>query len=448
VDSKKYSILVVDDDPPILELLGEYLSTRGHDCKMASSTAQGLDMLETSTFDVLITDLKMPGGGGLQLLKAIEEKGLSIATVMMTGYGTIESALQAMKYGAHDYLLKPFKLRDVYNSMEQAISNRLLEKNTVRLRHIIEIQEIAANTYSTKHLEDLYDSIATAAMSELEGTGAIVTFFESERGVWQEYARTSGAPVGRIDLQSIGEALQEGRDCDDKLAWFSDPRPIIVVPIHAATGESENQTIVGFIGVTDPLPNQVSPHRVLKVYGSIVGAAISLCLAKSGAWQEPREVPVDAKNPEKHSPIIEGVVSNLGLTPEESETVKSALKISTRPHSTLRELYNGAPVDAVALGGEALPFEVLSRLEPLMITVSERYDGQGTPSGLSGEEIDKTAQAVHILSLFDTITSTRSFAHKMSNSEALNTIRSRYAGAVSPDVLAVFTSAVEKTTQD
>ncbi len=446
MNAKKYSILVVDDDPPILELLGEYLSTRGHDCKMASNTTQALDLLDRNDFDVLLTDLKMPGGGGLRLLRSIKEKDMSIAIIMMTGYGTIESALQAMKNGAHDYLLKPFKLRDVHNSMEQAISKQLAEHNTIKLKHIVEIQEQAASTIKVEQLECLYKSLANVSKSELSGTGAIVTFFETDLGTWQEYYRTDKAPMGRIDLQSIGQALHEGRKCGDKLAWFSAPRPLIVVPIYATPSEHTKPSIIGFLAVTDPSSSHSNPHKILNVYGSIVGSAISLCLAKSDPEKTNPESPEDYKS--TLLSLLDSVVSELGFTPDEVATANYAMKMSSQPHSTLRERYDGAPMDIMTIGGGGLPFKILSRLEPLLLAVSERHDGQGSPSGLVGEEIDRTAQAVHILSIYETITSSRGFAHTMNKVEALETIKSRYAEAVAPEIIQAFISALEKAIQD
>jgi len=447
VRQQTYSILVVDDDPPILELLGEYLSTRGHDCKMASNTTQALDLLERERFDVLITDLKMPGGGGLKLLQTIREKDLSIAIIMMTGYGTIESALQVMKHGAHDYLLKPFKLRDVHASMEEAISKQLAERNTVRLKHIIQLQDAADKAQELDELEPLYDSLANYSKSELGGTGAIVAFFESDRGVWQEYYRTADSPLARIDIQSIGDSLNDGQIYDQDRAWFSSPRPLAVVPIIAKTRLNSKPGLVGLIAVTNPSSSHQNPEKVLKIYASIVGAAVSLCLIKAGDKTDNTSANFDQEKSDSHDNLIEAVVSELGLTPDDCATAKCALKMSVRPNTTLRERYNGAPMDVMTIGGGGLPFQVLSRLEPLLLASSERHDGQGSPSGLTSDEIDQTAQVVHILSIFQTITSNRGFAHRMNQTEAMEEIHKKYSGVVSPKVLAAFSNAVAKTTQ-
>ena len=121
-----YRILVADDDPPILELLGEYLATRGHQVKLVPTGELAIDALQHNSFDVLVTDMKMPGTDGLGLLKHVRENNLPVATIMMTGYGTIESAITAMKSGAQNYLLKPFRLREVHNSIQHRELGRIL----------------------------------------------------------------------------------------------------------------------------------------------------------------------------------------------------------------------------------------------------------------------------------------------------------------------------------
>ena len=447
MDSKKYSILVVDDDPPILELLGEYLSTRGHDCELASNTAQGLDLLGRVDFDVMITDLKMPGGGGLALLRNIRERNLSVAIVMMTGYGTIESALEAMKHGAHDYLLKPFRLRNVYDSMEQAIAKQQLERNTISLKHIVEFQKAADNTRQTEQLDALYRQLVRNATDELNGTGAAIVFFERNRGVWQEYCRTLEAPLGRVDFQSIGQALSEEHELNDKESWFSDPKPLIVSPISAATDDNRKRSVVGFIAVTGVSTRQKNPQEVINVYGSILGSTISLCLANSKLDSDTRSTPQGAIDRAFYSPLISGVINEMGLNDDDNAVAKYALNFSRTPHSTLRERYNGAPMDVMTIGGGGLPFKILSRLEPLLLNTLERYDGQGSPSGLVGDEIDETAQVVHIVSIFWALTSGRTFAHNMGASEAFEEIKSSYAGTVAPKVLSALSTALERLTK-
>lgn len=114
------TILVVDDEESIVEVVGEYLRARGLEVRTASDGDQALAIARDGRVEVVISDLRMPVRGGMSLLEGIREAQLPIAAIVMTGFGTVETALQAMKLGAVDYLLKPVRLRDVYQAVARA----------------------------------------------------------------------------------------------------------------------------------------------------------------------------------------------------------------------------------------------------------------------------------------------------------------------------------------
>lgn len=114
------TILVVDDEESIVEVVGEYLRARGLEVRTASDGDQALAIARDGRVEVVISDLRMPVRGGMSLLEGIREANLPIAAVVMTGFGTVETALQAMKLGAVDYLLKPVRLRDLHTAVGRA----------------------------------------------------------------------------------------------------------------------------------------------------------------------------------------------------------------------------------------------------------------------------------------------------------------------------------------
>ena len=110
-------ILVVDDEKSILLLLKEALSQWGYQVTCASSATEALELLKNGLFDALISDVRMPDMSGLDLLREIRKQDESIEVVMMTGYPTIASAVQALKEGAYDYLSKPLILDELRHLM-------------------------------------------------------------------------------------------------------------------------------------------------------------------------------------------------------------------------------------------------------------------------------------------------------------------------------------------
>jgi len=104
----KGKILVIDDEDIVRLSCSRSLVPEGYELKMAKNGPEGLKMLETETFDLVLTDLKMPNMDGIEVLGTIKEKWPKIDVVIVTGYQTVETAVKAIKLGAFDYIEKPF----------------------------------------------------------------------------------------------------------------------------------------------------------------------------------------------------------------------------------------------------------------------------------------------------------------------------------------------------
>lgn len=110
-------ILVVDDDPVFRQELSDLLVEDGHNVASASSAPKAIDVLTNQEVDVVLTDLKMPRQSGLELLAEIRHRWPRTLVVMITGYATVETALEAMKLGAFDYIRKPFRAEQVQETL-------------------------------------------------------------------------------------------------------------------------------------------------------------------------------------------------------------------------------------------------------------------------------------------------------------------------------------------
>ena len=117
----KKTVLVVDDSPDTLEVLQRNLSSRGYRVLTASGVAEAVRILEAAPVQLVITDLKMPGGSGLDLTRHVRENRKDTVVVMITGYASIETAVEATRMGAVDYLPKPFTPDEIRNATEKAL---------------------------------------------------------------------------------------------------------------------------------------------------------------------------------------------------------------------------------------------------------------------------------------------------------------------------------------
>jgi DNA-binding NtrC family response regulator len=127
-------VLVVDDEPMIVSLLSTVLREKGWDVTEAPSGTDGIDQLDRARFDVILTDLVMPGDSGIDLLRAAKEIHPDVEVILMTGYATADTAIEAMRNGAFHYIMKPLKVEEVVNLVEKAYSQRQLERENQFLK--------------------------------------------------------------------------------------------------------------------------------------------------------------------------------------------------------------------------------------------------------------------------------------------------------------------------
>lgn len=137
-------VLVVDDEPMIVSLLSTVLREKGWDVTEAWSGTDGIDQLDRARFDVILTDLVMPGDSGIDLLRAAKEIHPDVEVILMTGYATADTAIEAMRNGAYHYIMKPLKVEEVVNLVEKAYSQRQMErenrflKSEIRAAHHVQ----------------------------------------------------------------------------------------------------------------------------------------------------------------------------------------------------------------------------------------------------------------------------------------------------------------------
>ncbi len=126
------NVLLVDDEKDFVEMLSLRLSETGERVTPAYSGKEGLDTLERKNIDVVILDIKMPGMDGIETLREIKRRFPLVEVIMLTGHGTTETAVQGMKLGAYDYLLKPADFDDLTSKLEGARKRKYEQEERIR----------------------------------------------------------------------------------------------------------------------------------------------------------------------------------------------------------------------------------------------------------------------------------------------------------------------------
>jgi DNA-binding NtrC family response regulator len=162
----KAHILVIDDEEIMREYVEETLLRAGHDVQSASSGQDGIDLLQQHTFDVVVSDLKMKPVGGMDVLRWTREHCPSTHVIIMTAYGTVETAVTALKRGATDYILKPFAPDELELAVTRSLEREQLERENQYLRteanHAYDFQAMVGESGA---MRDVYDQIAKIASS-------------------------------------------------------------------------------------------------------------------------------------------------------------------------------------------------------------------------------------------------------------------------------------------
>lgn len=140
-------ILVIDDELFIRELLQEFLIKEGYKVYVAESGEKGINLIKATPVEIALIDLKMPGMDGISALKEIKKIAPNTIAIILTGYPTIESSIEALRSGAYDYVVKPFKLNDLKNTIARALNEYRLKSEIGRLRERIKSLEQELKEY-------------------------------------------------------------------------------------------------------------------------------------------------------------------------------------------------------------------------------------------------------------------------------------------------------------
>ena len=174
---KKANILIVDDDYDMLELVQRQLQEQNFHSYKAASVVEAIDILKFNAVDLLITDLQMPGIGGMELIKYVEEHFPKVPKLVITGYPSIDGALNAMKSGALDYIVKPFTAEELQHSVEKSLPKRT-QKSEIKTPSTDKPTVYAGIVGNSEKIEQLIDLIervknnrATVLIQGESGTG-------------------------------------------------------------------------------------------------------------------------------------------------------------------------------------------------------------------------------------------------------------------------------------
>ncbi len=277
-------ILVVDDEPTIIELISEYLGSLGHEIHSVTNAEDALLELQGWRPDAVLTDLNLPGASGLEVVRAAKERDSEVCVVVITGQATTDTAIDALRHGAYDYLQKPFDLVDLQRTVERGIEARWLAHTNRSLveelrRHERELsRKVQLATWQMKTLFELSSRMSRNLNldfrlqficqkgAELTGGRASVLFLRAEDDE-EEFAARAGfgldatrwsalrfsgraglsgkAVVERVAIRRVGPGIAPAERPAEADPWHDlRPESVLVVPLVTEQGVLGTLTVL------------------------------------------------------------------------------------------------------------------------------------------------------------------------------------------------------------
>jgi DNA-binding NtrC family response regulator len=208
----KTAVLVVDDDLTACRLIQDVLAKEGYQVEIAERGKEALEKAGTTLFDVVLSDVRMPDLDGVEVLRALKHLSPETAVIMVTAFGSIETAIETIKEGAYDYISKPFKLDEVKLTVKRALDHKRLLRENLRLRQELKAQHRLENVVGrSASMLEVYKIVARVA------SGSSTVLIQGESGTGKELiARAmhynsprADHPFVVVDCGALAESLLE-----------------------------------------------------------------------------------------------------------------------------------------------------------------------------------------------------------------------------------------------
>ena len=471
-------MLIVDDEETIREMLAEYLEMEGFRVDTAKDGIAALDVLENRHFDLVLTDLKMPRMGGISLLEQMGKHAPSTLGVIMTGFGTVETAIDAMKRGAHDYILKPFKLDEVIHVVGRAVDKKRMQTENIRLRQAVSLYKVSEAISHSLSLDQVMATIVDAVIDELDADLIATWLDDGEGSLFERERRLSerqpggGSDWGEIASRVVMDRLATGEPVlvhGDQCQQFFDEGRCAPLSSFLAVALTVRQRVLGFIAVARLSASarlEEGQRKLMQIIASRAAAAIEnarLYGDLQATFQQTIQglaSAIDkmdrytAGHSERVARYAVYLARRLGLDEPTVEVVRqSALLHDIGKIGCVLNLNKPGKLTAdeyevfkkhPAYGRDILsPIKFLHPLIPGVHLHHERFDGRGYPLRLEGTNIPLIARLISVADTYDAMTSNRSYRRALPHDVAVAEIERCSGSQFDPDVAGDFIEGLE-----
>lgn len=495
--SEAARILVVDDEQVIRDILSEFLTLDGYMVRSVESGERALTELRLRPYDLVISDLKMPGISGIELLEQIAAENINVLTVIMTGFGTVETAISAMKKGAYDYILKPFKVEEVMHVVRRGLERQRLQAENIRLRESLTIFKVSEAIATSLDINHVLDVILRAVLDEVDADVASLHLKDPKGHRYDERVklinpRSEAAHQMALPTPDLSKVLLNFHQGTPILAhgvkahrFFSSPVlgealvSFASVPLQVAT------RVIGMLNVysfTRGKKFDEGNRKMLSVLASRAASAIENARLYDDLRVKNDELSAANQTLEEN---FQQTVAGFAQALEEADQYTGGHSQRVAEYSGLIARGMTLPDAEVAriikagtmhdIGKIGIPYDMINKpgkltdeeislfrqhpekgkriMEPVPCMHGlidgcwchhEWWDGQGYPRGLAGHEIPVDGRIVAIADAYDAMTSDRAYRRALPHQVAVDEIERCMGTQFDPELAKIFLHVIEQ----
>ncbi|MBI9075375.1 MAG: response regulator [Desulfatibacillum sp.] len=498
------NILFVDDEQPILDMVREYFSSKDHKVFLAHNGKEAMDIFKTQKVDCCFTDLNMPGMGGMELAREVQQLDNTIPVIVMTGYPSLDAAISTLKSGVVDFLIKPIQLRQMEIVMQTVVTRSALVQENIMLKK--ELQGKAKLERIHGELKEKANDLKVLnnIIETLESAGSVKEIFEKTTSLALDITNADVAFLFLVvsnvqkptcalkrmhpSIRTLEDGLDKVGTTQDFLKSWLDALPFGSLPL-ALSREEMDETFPKTVRTLAAVPISMSNRP----FGVLVTAKLLESMGVSGQSLNhlafaAEKAGLAVENFGLYENIYENLFSTLFAFVETLEARDSytrmhslrvtaiaellalELDVSGEEREVLHVAGNLHDIGKIGISDSILlkpgklgkdEFEAIKKHPDIGANIvgymglwdtekeiiryhHEKFDGSGYPKGLAGQEIPFLARILAVADVFDAVTTNRAYRKRLPEEVCLNIIREGSGTHFDPQVVKAFFSLYDQ----
>ncbi len=476
--TRESRLLIVDDEKSICDILAQYLRHKGYTVYQAGSGEEAVEIIKKNSLDLVLSDIKMPGMSGVDLLKWLKEYSPTIPVLITTGFPTLDTAIDALKLGAFDYLTKPFHLEEIGEKIKRALINRQLEEENLLFSRLVSLHEVTKVLSSTHRINELNQKLLDYSRKIIKADGGALMFCDHglalnvsvctnqyNQGFWEQdvfiraaqWALHNHEPIS-LDrgINGLPQGLLPPPEGIESILSFplrTPKRTLGVLNLVRTRGRRPFSNVD--IEIINVLASQASisienARLYYNIRDNYLKTVRGFALAVEAKDQYTHG---HSENVMKYTVIL---ARHLGLSAQEIEQIKYAgllhdigkigvsESILNKPGrlspEEFEEIKKHPDLGARIISN--VPF--LKTLVPMIRHHHEYYDGRGYPDGIAGENIPFGARILSVSDAFEAMTSNRPYRKSMPLATAYEILAKERGKQFDPGIVDAFLEIMKK----